>query len=141
MKGWNEKPRKKGRIEIIPMIDVMMFLLVFFVLVSINVIPAQGLKTNIPKSSQSVELLAPVRVVNTISADGTHMVDGNQTDIRAIPKVLYDKKQTVKGNQKFIVILNGDDTVPLQKVIDVMDVVKGAGFDSLTIAAKKKKAA
>ena len=141
MKGWNEKPRKKGRIEIIPMIDVMMFLLVFFVLVSINVIPAQGLKTNIPKSSQSVELLAPVRVVITISADGTHMVDGNQTDIRTIPKVLYDKKQTVKGKQKFIVILNGDDTVPLQKVIDVMDVVKGAGFDSLTIAAKKKKAA
>ena len=138
MKGWNEKPRKKGRIEIIPMIDVMMFVMVFFVLVSINVIPAQGLKTNIPKSSQSQELLAPLRAVITISADGTHLVDGEVTDIRAIPKVLYDLKSKVKGNQKFIVILNGDDSVPLQKVIDVMDVVKGAGFDSLTIAAKKK---
>ena len=80
MKGWNEKPRKKGRIEIIPMIDVMMFLLVFFVLVSINVIPAQGLKTNIPKSSQSQELLAPMRAVITIGADGTHLVDGEVTD-------------------------------------------------------------
>ena len=138
MKGWNEKPRKKGRIEIIPMIDVMMFVMVFFVLVSINVIPAQGLKTNIPKSSQSQELLAPLRAVITIGADGTHLVDGEVTDIRAIPKVLYDLKSKVKGNQKFIVILNGDDSVPLQKVIDVMDVVKGAGFDSLTIAAKKK---
>ncbi|HRA71157.1 MAG TPA: biopolymer transporter ExbD [Trichococcus flocculiformis] len=140
MKGWNEKPRKKGRIEIIPMIDVMMFLLVFFVLVSINVIPAQGLKTNIPKSSQSQELLAPMRAVITIGADGTHLVDGEVTDIRAIPKVLYDRKSKTKTNQKFIVILNGDDSVPLQKVIDVMDVVKGAGFDSLTIAAKKKPA-
>ncbi len=140
MKGWNEKPRKKGRIEIIPMIDVMMFLLVFFVLVSINVIPAQGLKTNIPKSSQSQELLAPLRAVITIGADGTHLVDGEVTDIRAIPKVLYDRKSKAKTNQKFIVILNGDDSVPLQKVIDVMDVVKGAGFDSLTIAAKKKPA-
>ncbi|MEI6469787.1 MAG: biopolymer transporter ExbD, partial [Betaproteobacteria bacterium] len=35
---------KKARIEVIPMIDVMMFLLVFFVLISINVIPAGGLK-------------------------------------------------------------------------------------------------
>ena len=140
MKGWNEKPRKKGRIEIIPMIDVMMFLLVFFVLVSINVIPAQGLKTNIPKSSQSQELLAPMRAVITIGADGTHLVDGEVTDIRAIPKVLYDRKSKTKTNQKFIVILNGDDSVPLQKVIDVMDVVKGACFDSLTIAAKKKPA-
>ena len=138
MKGWNEKPRKKGRIEIIPMIDVMMFVMVFFVLLSINVIPAQGLKTNIPKSSQSQELLAPLRAVITIGADGTHLVDGELTDIRAIPKVLYDRKSKVKGNQKFIVILNGDDSVPLQKVIDVMDAVNGAGYDSLTIAAKKK---
>ncbi len=140
MKGWNEAPRRKARIEIIPMIDVMMFLLVFFVLISINVIPAQGLKTNIPKSSTSVELLAPKRVVITIPFEGQYMLDGKEIGgLGEIAPALMREKATIKNNQKFIVILNGDDNVPLQKVIDVMDVVKLGGFDTLTIAAKKKK--
>jgi biopolymer transport protein ExbD len=140
MKGWNEAPRRKARIEIIPMIDVMMFLLVFFVLISINVIPAQGLKTNIPKSSTSVELLAPKRVVISVPFEGAYLLDGKEIgSLAEVPPALLREKATVKNNQKFIVILNGDDNVPLQKIIDVMDVVKAAGFDSLTIAAKKKK--
>ncbi len=35
--------RKKGRIEIIPMIDIMLFLLVFFIMITIQMIPDQGL--------------------------------------------------------------------------------------------------
>jgi biopolymer transport protein ExbD len=38
------------------------------------------------------------------------------------------------------VIINGEDNVTLQKLIDVMDVVKTAGFETVTIAAKKKTA-
>ena len=38
-------PRKAARIEIIPMIDVMMFLLVFFVLISLNSLPSEGRKS------------------------------------------------------------------------------------------------
>ena len=53
MRRWQDTPPKKARIEIIPMIDVMMFLLVFFVLISLNVIPAQGLKTSLPKSGDT----------------------------------------------------------------------------------------
>ena len=56
MKGWNEKPRKKGRIEIIPMIDVMMFLLVFFVL-GFSFHPFMGLLVGNDTSGQSCWLL------------------------------------------------------------------------------------
>ncbi len=141
MKGWNEVPRKKARIEIIPMIDVMMFLLVFFVLISMNVIPAQGLKTNIPKSSTAQELLAPKRVVISIPFEGSYLVDGKEVgSLREVPVILLREKAGAGPNQKFIVIINGEDNVTLQKLIDVMDVVKAAGFDTVTIAAKKKAA-
>ncbi|HQT43882.1 MAG TPA: biopolymer transporter ExbD, partial [Halothiobacillus sp.] len=56
MRRWQETPPNKARIEIIPMIDVMMFLLIFFVLISLNVIPAQGIKTQLPKSSESQKI-------------------------------------------------------------------------------------
>jgi len=48
MRSWPARVRKASRIEIIPMIDVMMFLLVFFVLISINALPALGLKVALP---------------------------------------------------------------------------------------------
>ena len=56
MRRWDEPENKKARIEIIPMIDVMMFLLVFFVLLSLNVIPALGVKTALPSSSVAKDL-------------------------------------------------------------------------------------
>lgn len=53
MRTWDEPKKRKAHIELIPMIDVMMFLLVFFVLVSLNVIPALGMKTQLPSASSS----------------------------------------------------------------------------------------
>jgi biopolymer transport protein ExbD len=67
MRQWQQTQRKKARIEIIPMIDVMMFLLVFFVLISVNVIPALGIKTQQPNSSQAQQLKTKdVQVVVTL---------------------------------------------------------------------------
>ena len=42
---------KKGRIEIIPMIDIMFFLLVFFVMITLRMIPATGIASKLPRSS------------------------------------------------------------------------------------------
>ena len=52
MKGFFEK--KKGRIEIIPMIDIMFFLLVFFVMITLRMIPATGIASKLPRSSTEI---------------------------------------------------------------------------------------
>lgn len=135
MRHWDEPKREKARIEIIPMIDVMMFLLVFFVLISLNVIPALGIKTQLPRSSQSEQLLAPVRAVVTLAKAGALELDGKPVALNALPAMLHALE---KPGHKLVVVLNGDDGVDLQHLIDVMDVVKGAGFESLSIAAKHK---
>lgn len=137
MRHWNEPKRTKARIEIIPMIDVMMFLLVFFVLISINVIPALGLKTSLPNSSQTQELIVPVRVIITLGKDGELLIDGAAVTLDRLATALREKQGAEK--KKLTVVINGDDKASLQQLIDVMDVVKGGGFDSLSIAAKKKQ--
>ena len=58
------------------MIDVMMFLLVFFVLISINVIPALGIKMNLPSANSVKEDHPPVRVILGIGSDGTYQLEG-----------------------------------------------------------------
>lgn len=132
---WHEETRKKARIEIIPMIDVMMFLLVFFVLISLHVIPALGLKTQLPGSTHSAPLEPSQRVVVTLSADGRMMMDGNDITLAALPAAIAKMQQQHK---RIDVVVNGDKGVDMQRLIDVMDVVKDTGITNIAIAASKK---
>lgn len=136
MKRWPDPPKKKTRIEIIPMIDVMMFLLVFFVLISLNVIPALGLKTKLPQSSQAKDERPPLRIMVTLPKGEGIQVDGEATSLAALADKLETKKKA--GGKPVSILINGDESVELQRLIDVMDVLKARGFDSLSIAARMR---
>ncbi len=135
MRRWIEEPRQKARIEIIPMIDVMMFLLVFFVLISINVIPALGIKTALPKSSQVQEMRAVKNAVITLAKTGEIQLDGDPVTLDTLAPKLQAEQKTV---DKLNIMINGDEAVQMQRLVDVMDALKDSGFDSISIAAKKK---
>ncbi|HEY4997629.1 MAG TPA: biopolymer transporter ExbD [Usitatibacter sp.] len=135
MRHWNDRVARKSRIEIIPMIDVMMFLLVFFVLVSINVIPALGLKTVLPKSSQAQENRSKRNAIITLAKTGELQLDGMAVTIVDLPRRL---RALQKPEEKLFVIINGDEATELQLLIDVMDALKAAGFEAFSIATKHK---
>ena len=129
--------RKKSRIEIIPMIDVMMFLLVFFVLLSINTLPALGLKVKLPVSAQAQDQRPPLRVLLGIPASGAYTVDGVAVaDLPTLTRMLLERKQGAPHGMA--VVIQGDESAPLQKLVDVMDTLQSSGLDAMTISARRK---
>jgi biopolymer transport protein ExbD len=135
MRHWEQPKKAKARIEIIPMIDVMMFLLVFFVLISINVIPALGVKTALPSSAQSQDLKSMTNAIVTLGKDDVLQLDGKDVTLEELPARVHLLE---KPDTKVQIIINGDKGVDMQRLIDVMDALKGSGFEALSIAAKKK---
>ena len=136
MRRFPDTVRKRTRIEIIPMIDVIMFLLVFFVLISLNTISALGLKAKLPISSEAKLDTPPKRLIVSISQNNEIQVDKtNFSTLEEFKKYIADTK--IKNN-KLAVIINGDESAKIQRLVDVMDVLKAEGVDSLTIAAKKQ---
>lgn len=135
MRKWHEDKRPRARVEIIPMIDVMMFLLVFFVLISLNVIPAQGLKTALPHSSQSQRSTLPHNAVVTLARSGGIQLDGHEVTLEGLAEQLRQRQQQMPD---LAVIINGDQATEIQRLIDVMDSVKAAGLEAVSIATKKK---
>ena len=136
MRNWSRAPKRKGRIEIIPMIDVMMFLLVFFVLISVNVIPALGIKTQLPNSSQAQSLTTPVKqVVVSIGLDEHLVVDGAPVTLANLSQAV---RNSAHGASKVSVILNSDQGVVVQRLIEVMDELKSKGWDTQSIAAHRR---
>ena len=137
MRQWQQTQRKKARIEIIPMIDVMMFLLVFFVLISVNVIPALGVKTQQPSSSQTQPLKTKdVQVIVTLSKENAIQVDGQNVDLGDLVRAI---KQKANGSDQISIIVNSDKGAEVQTLIDVMDEVKKSGLSKISLAARERK--
>ncbi|WP_211463813.1 ExbD/TolR family protein [Collimonas silvisoli] len=134
MRSWDEPKKRKARVEIIPMIDVMMFLLVFFVLISLNVIPALGMKTHLPTASSSQDLKPQNKAVITIGLNDALQVDGVDTKLGELSTRL---NQARKNGEKLNVIVNSDRGVEVQRLVEVMDNLKQNGFESISIATRK----
>jgi biopolymer transport protein ExbD len=135
MRRWEEPKKPKARIEIIPMIDVMMFLLVFFVLLSLNVIPALGVKTTLPTASTAHDLQVNLNAMVTVPVSGNIQLDGHDVSLDDLPAQLKSRQ---KPDAKLSIILNADKGVDFQRVLDVLDALKGHGFEAISFATKRK---
>lgn len=134
MRQFPQRRERQARIEIIPMIDVMMFLLAFFVLISMNVLPALGLKVALPSSAGPQKIEEPKRITLTIDRDGHLQVDGKPTEVSQLAAAL----RAEAGNDKPSVIIAGDGRSNLQILVDVLDQLKDAGLPAASIIAKAK---
>ncbi len=118
------------RVEVIPMIDIMMFLLVFFVVISLQMISGTGVQMELP-GSKTTEEIKEATITVGVTRENEIVVDGETISQEALTETLVELKQ----DQKIAVIIAGDKEVPLQTLINVMDSVRGAGINSVGIAA------
>ncbi|GGY11133.1 ExbD/TolR family protein [Paludibacterium paludis] len=130
----DEEPRKEARIEIIPMIDVMMFLLVFFVLISLNVIPTSGLSTQLPNAKSATTSTAPAKpLIVTVTVDGKLQLNGEDVTPASLKARLSERSHEPEA----AVIIKSDGKAEMQKVVNVMDIVRDSGIKKVSIAARK----
>ncbi len=134
MKAWDEPKKRKAHIELIPMIDVMMFLLVFFVLISLNVIPALGIKAQLPGASSAVQLKPQNKAIVTLAASGELQLDGESLSLAELPERL---KAQARPDSQTTIIINGDKAVAIERLVEVMDSLRQGGFNAISIATRK----
>jgi biopolymer transport protein ExbD len=121
----------KPRVEVIPMIDIMMFLLVFFIIVTLKMIAGTGIAMDLPGSSTTQELRS-TQITVGVTGDGRVVVDGHTITSEELTGKLVD----LKGDQQVQVIVAGDRDVSLEMLVGVMDAVRSAGINTVGIAAK-----
>ena len=122
----------KPRIEIIPMIDIMMFLLVFFIVITLRMIQGTGIQLDLP-SSKTTQELKPTQITVGVQKDGTMYVDGKPYSAEGLKTLLENAK---KNSDKLAIILAGDKELTYQNTLKVMDVARSAGISQVGLAAK-----
>uniref|UniRef100_E6QTT6 Putative Biopolymer transport exbD protein n=1 Tax=mine drainage metagenome TaxID=410659 RepID=E6QTT6_9ZZZZ len=121
---------KKARIEIIPMIDIMLFLLVFFVMVTLKMIPSSGHLTKLPTSSSAVSI-PPPKILVEIQADGNLLVESHVMTPAQFTLLLRQR-----DNSKTAITIAGNQTATLQQIMNVIDAAKAGGATEIGLAAR-----
>lgn len=125
---------RKARIEIIPMIDIMLFLLVFFIMILLRMIPGSGIGSQLPHSRTADQLPHP-KVVVTLLADGSIEIGTDHLSLDDLTAKLAEEPDPAKTD----VTIAGASSVSLQNLLNVMDAVRKAGVTAVGIAARAAK--
>ena len=128
---------ERARIELIPMIDIMFFLLVVFIFISISLIKLNGVTLNLPKASPAAITQKPQVMNVSIRQDGTIYVDKLAVTMEGLQDDL-EKLQAQGLQDKEQIIVSGDRDSKLQKLVDVMDLCNRLGFSKLSIRTETK---
>jgi biopolymer transport protein ExbD len=121
----------KPEVMIIPMIDIMFFLLVFFMLSTLYMVNLKTVDVNIPKAAHA-ETQMNVTYLVTMKKEGTLWLEDKQiTEKELITKAGEENKK----NPKFSVVVRADQEIDYGMVLGLLDKFKGAGITRFGLAA------
>ena len=131
MKLRKSRQPKRGRIEIIPMIDVMFFLLVTFMLASLSMQSLHSLPVNLPRG-QAAPMQAKTAITLTVTADSQIFLDKTPVTLGSLTETL---KPMLRPDSK--IILAADSAAPHGITVQAMLRAREAGAQQFLIAVKR----
>ncbi len=127
---------KRARIEIIPMIDVIFFLLVFFMVSSLAMTKINSMPVALPKTSSSPEALKQ-DIILTIKKDGAVFLNKTPVTLESLGSQLaYEMHHDTQD----IVVVNADEGTNYGLVVKVMDAARQIGVRKFALATEATKA-
>ena len=123
-------PEERPQLMIIPMIDIIFFLLVFFMMSMLSMVVQKSMPLTLPQA-ESAKVSMTRNIPVTITADGGIYYERDLMSLRDLTERL---KEDVAHGEDISVILRGDAAASYGTVVQVMDVVKHLGIEKVYIA-------
>ena len=124
MKIVSPLPHKKARLEIIPLIDIMFFLLASFMLVSLTMTKQRTIHVNLPVAAAAQNDLKPETISLAVTAGGQVFLEKEPIALEALGELL---KQRLAINKDLPVYISGDAATPHGAMVAVLDYVRRSG--------------
>jgi biopolymer transport protein ExbD len=130
---------KRARIEIIPLIDIIFFLLATFIMVSLSMTKNQGVQVQLPTAGSAVSLgdqqEMEKAVTISVNAKGDVFYNKDKITIAQLPLKLQTLKSAAKDPK---VIINGDADADFKVVVAVLDEARKIGIAKVGINTDRK---
>lgn len=130
MKLRDSRQLKTPDLMIIPMIDIMFFLLVFFMMSTMYMVDLKTIPIKLPVAENSTVDTKTTFAVS-IKKDGSLWLGDKQTDIKSLTMQAIMEQ---KANSGFAIVIRADKDADYGQVIAVLDTLKGAGINRFGLA-------
>jgi biopolymer transport protein ExbD len=128
-------PHKKARIEIIPLIDIMFFLLASFMMVSLSQVHMKGIKVNLPAGVSGQTQSKRDYISVSVDKDGHYFFDKNEvTDSDLQARLVKEHESSPEAK----VFLRGDRDTAHLNVSHLLDMLRAAGFYKISFEIKSE---
>ena len=133
---------RRPKIEIIPMVDVMFLMLVFYILSTIALTVQLGIPVDLPEASTS-ERSRVEEIVITIDKEGSVFLNRKKISVDNLGPALEETAAKIPGGlehlQQGAVVLNADLETRHRQVVRVMNELRGVGVTSFAIATEEQQ--
>jgi len=128
-------PRKKARIEIIPLIDIMFFLLASFMMVSLSQVHMKGVKVNLPSGVSGETQTKREYLSVSVDKDGHYFFD--KDEVR--DEELLNRLRRVHGSAPDAkVFLRGDRDSAHLNVAHALEIIRASGYYKVSFEIKSE---
>ena len=127
-------PQKHVRIEIIPLIDIMFFLLASFMMVSLNMTRVENISVNVPAATQVQADFGADMIHIAVDPAGAAWVEKRQISLPELYTVLTNR---FHHNPKLPVFVGGDASTRNGDMVLVLEMVRRAGIQKIAFTAKE----
>jgi biopolymer transport protein ExbD len=129
------RTRRKARIEIVPLIDIVFFLLATFVMVSLSMVKNQGLPVKLPAAASAQTLDRGETAIVRVSRDGAIEWDKRTYAPAELASAFVSLREARPDAR---VVIQGDERAEYGKVLSVLDKARAAGLTRVAVQTTKK---
>ena len=129
---------KKPRIEMLPLIDIVFLLLVFFIYAMLSMAVHHSLPVSLPVSS-ATEIQTELNLTITVNYNGEIFLDSTKVSPNKLQAALLEKMQKETGTRSVQVDLFADKALSYQELYRVLDIIRTAGISNVSLQADTSK--
>ena len=129
------KVETKPQLMIIPMIDIIFFLLVFFMMSTLYMVEQHTIPVSLPQASAARQD-KPGSTAITVLASGNIMFNMEEIPLQLLAKRVQLEISKQSDN---VFVLRGDKQVPYGQIIAVLDELKQAGAYKVSVAVERER--
>jgi biopolymer transport protein ExbD len=124
---------KHARVEIVPLIDIMFFLLASFMLVSLTMSNQQTIKVDLPSAVAARQDFKPEMINLAVDRAGSYFLEKERV---TLPDLQKELARRVQANTNLPVYISGDLETTHGAMVGLLDMVRASGFQRVAFNVK-----
>ena len=128
--------KEDPEINLIPLIDVLLVIIIFLMLTTTYSRFAE-LQIQLPTAEAEKQLERPNEIAIVVSAGGQYLVNRRAVAFRDVPAFAEELRRAGSGMKNPVVVINADNNATHQSVIRMMDAARQAGYSQIAFAVEQ----